>query len=115
MSHQHKHNVKNTDSFGDSIENLQMDENPPNHDELEVMDTLFKKEVGVFEKIMNSAKDSLLVGILFVIFSLPYFDQLVLKFIPSLGNSAYMMMGFKVLVLMIVHYLIKNLYLVKKK
>jgi hypothetical protein len=67
---------------GDPITNLPMDQSQPSQNEIQIVDTLFTKHRSTMDKIVLEAKDSLLIGLLFVVFSLPIVDNLLRKMLP---------------------------------
>ena len=67
-----------------------------------------------FKKIFMNTKDVFLLGILFIIFSLPQVDSLIRRFVPVADKSSIIMVLIKTCLFMIVYYVIKNLYLVRK-
>lgn len=99
--------------MGDSIANLPTDHTPPSHSEIEIVNTLFKKNQSIFEAIMFDVKDAIIVGILFAIFTSTQMDGMLKKFFPSM-ESAYMSIFIRAVAFMIMYYIIKNLHLVRK-
>jgi len=102
------------DNPSDSIDTLPVDQNPPSHSEIQIMDTLFKQSHSTVQKILNGTKDVMLVGILFMIFSLPQVNEFVFKTFPSAQNSPYILLLAKAIMCMIAYFVIKNMYLVRK-
>ena len=105
--------VHHTDA--DVIENLPVDQSIPSHNELRIVDTLFKQKMTFMQRLFASTKDILLLGILFIIFSLPQVDSLLRKFIPIAERSSIVLVLIKTCLFMIIYYVIKNMYLVRKK
>jgi hypothetical protein len=103
----------NLQTTSDPIDSLPEDRNPPSHDEIQIIDSLFEKNQTTFEKILNSAKDSVLIGALFVLFSLPIVDSTIQRFVTS-SSSPYILVATKAMMFIIVYYIIKNLYTVRK-
>ena len=98
----------------DSISNLPVDKNPPLQHEQQIVDALFTKHKSTMDSVFQEGKDSFLVGILFVLFSLPQIDQIIYKVIPSAQNSLYITIAFKALAMMALYWLIKHFYLSRK-
>jgi hypothetical protein len=75
----------------DSLLNLPTDKIPPSQSELQIVNTLFhhKKEIN---NIFLEAKESLVVGIIFLLFSIPQVDNLIQKFLPVTQNSSYILL-----------------------
>ena len=99
---------------GDIIKNLPTDQSVPSHNELQIIDMLFKQKQGTIQYILSQMKDVIIVGLLFIIFSLPHCDGLISKFIPSLQSSQYMLLLGKALLFMLCYFVLKNWYLARK-
>lgn len=102
------------DVYGDIITDLPDDQTTPSYNELKLVDTLFTKKKSVFDRILESTKDLLIMGIFFVIFSLPQIDEIIKKIIPITNKSFYILVGIKSVFFMLSYFIIKNLYLVRK-
>lgn len=100
--------------MADPINALPTDQNPPSPGEVQLLDTLFKKQQTTVQKILSETKDVMLVGILFCIFSVPGIDSVISKIVPSVTTSVYISIGIRALCVMLVYFLIKNMYLVRK-
>jgi hypothetical protein len=100
-------NVKNADV----ISTLPTDKNEPSPSELQVVNTLFSTHKKDINCLLKEAKESLIVGIIFVIFTLPYTDTLIQKFIPITLTSCYILLLIKILGVMCVFWLVKHFYL----
>ncbi len=100
----------------DPIAALPTDKQEPTSSELHVINTLFNDDNN--KKSMNAifveAKESLIVGILFVILTIPQVDILINKILPITEKSSYILLLIKVLIIMLLFWLIKHLYLAKK-
>lgn len=99
---------------GDLIGDLPSDQTVLSHNEIRIVDTLFKQQQGVIEKILTNSKDVLLVGSLFMVFSLKPVDEFILKMIPFARNSEYSLLIVKTILIMVIFFLLKNLHLVRK-
>lgn len=97
----------------DIIEELPTDETVLTHDEIQIFDKLFKNEDDL-KKIFNELKDTILVGILFGIFSIEMINDIIYKYIPVSKKSVYMLIFVKILIVMVLYYFLKNMYLVRK-
>lgn len=96
----------------DLIVDLPTDDNTlPSHSEIKIVDSLFQRNM---EKIFYDIKDSIVIGILFAILSLPMSSELLKKFFPSM-NSTYMSILIRTMIFIIIYYIMKNIHLVKKK
>ena len=105
-------NLNDDDDF-DFISELPTDKNKPSDNEYRIINTLFK-EKNTINIIFKEMQDSFIVGILFVIFSLPMLDSLIIKFIPVAEKSIYVLLCIKVLSIMLFFWVIKHFYLSRK-
>jgi hypothetical protein len=100
---------------GDVIDNLPTDPTAiPSHGEIQILDTLFKQKKGTVDRVLEHSRDVLIVGLIFVVFSLPQIDGVISKLIPSTENSPYMLMLVKALAVMLLYFILKNWYLARK-
>jgi hypothetical protein len=104
----------NGEIVGDVISNLPVDKSIPSHNEIKLVDTLFKKQKSILDKLLYNLKDILIVGILFVFFSLPHVDTVIKKILPVTDKSTYILIGIKALVLMLLFFIIQNFDLSRK-
>ena len=100
---------------GDYINKLPTDNHLPTHDEISIVNSLFKKDQTKIIKIISELKLSILVSILFIIFSLPIVDQLIKKFIPVTTNNNIFLLVVKGFLFAIVFYILSNLNTLKKQ
>ena len=99
--------------FGDSINVLPTDQTTPTHNEIQIVDTLFKQKQGTVTKLLKGAKEFVLLFLLFIAFSLPQIDSVLRKIVPD-TDSPYILVGVKGVLFVVIYFLIKNLYLVRK-
>ena len=99
---------------GDVIEQLPADMSVPSHNEIRIVDQLFQQKKGIFDRILSQTKDIVILGGLFIVFSLPFIDNLIKKFVTAAGTSPYILIGIKALLFVFSYFIIKNLYLVRK-
>ena len=100
---------------GDVIEQLPVDMSVPSHNEIRIVDQLFQQKKGIFDRILGQTKDIVILGGLFIVFSLPFADNLIKKFVTAAGTSPYILIGIKALLFVFSYFIIKNLYLARKK
>ena len=100
---------------GDPITHLPVDQEPPNHSEMEIVNALFKKNRGVFETIVEDSKDALFAGIMVILFSLPQIDLMINKLVPATTKSPYVTVLIKGLIAVAMFWLVKYFYLSRKK
>jgi len=99
---------------GDAIDQLPVDESVPSHDEINMLNTLFKKEKGVIAKIFDEIKGVIIVAALFIIFSLPIIDTTLHNIIPITQNSWIILILIKATAVMIIFYFLSNLNVMRK-
>ena len=99
---------------GDPILQLPVDQNTPTNDEIQIVNTVFKKYENTANVIFVELKDSIIVGVLFIILSIPQVDDIIKKYIPMTSSSYYMLILVKTLILMVLFWVIKHFYLSKK-
>ena len=101
--------------MADLISQLPTDQTPLNHDEIFVLQTLFKEENRKdISRIFIELKDAVLGGILFAILSLPQVNQLLARFVPSTQKSPLILIGLKTIIFISLYWIILNFALAKK-
>jgi len=103
----------NTQPIGDIIDQLPADKSVPSHNEIRIVDHLFQQKKGIVDKILHSTKDMLVLGALFIIFSLPLVDNLIIKFIEAARTSHYILIGIKTILFVFTYFIIENIYLAR--
>jgi hypothetical protein len=98
----------------DVITQLPVDKTTPTHEELQIVNTLFKKHGGNIKIMFNEAKDAVLVGIIYILFSLPQLDDYIKKFLPITTKSVYFLLLIKVVFAIILYWVVKHFYLSRK-
>ena len=66
------------------------------------------------DTVVDEAKDSLIIGLLFIIFSLPFVDGLIKRVLPMTEKSSYILVVVKAVAVMALYWLIKHFYLSRK-
>jgi len=109
-------NISPLNFIGDSINKLPIDNNNnPSHQEIHNLNLLFpESKIHLFQQIFNELKDSILIMLLFIIFSLPQFDVLLEKILPITKTSIYINLLIRAILMAIVWWLIKYFYLSRK-
>lgn len=103
------------DYDGDIITQLPADQTQPSHNELQIVNTLFKEHRQTMNTIFDDAQDAVLVGILFVVFTtLPQLDDTIMKFLPITTNSPYFLVIVKAIMIACLFWLVKHFYLSRK-
>lgn len=100
--------------MSDDIAQLPYDQNKPTETEIQIMNALFKENHSNIEKLFHGLKDVALIGVLFFIISLPQINNQIQSFYPYTGTSPYIMSFAKACLFMILYFIIKNMYLVRK-
>lgn len=99
----------------DLIEILPVDKTQPTHDELNVINTLFKTHNNTMNILFDEVKETFIVGILFLVFSIPQIDDLIKKFIPITNNSIFILIIIKSLFVMLIFWILKHFKFILKK
>ena len=99
---------------GDLIEQLPSDISVPSHNEIRIVDQLFQQKKSLFDSILHQTKDMIILCGLFILFSLPFVDIFIKKFITITSNSPYILIGVKALLFVVIYFIIKNIYLARK-
>lgn len=103
-----------TPATGDPITQLPVDQHPPNNNEVQIIDTLFKQHRSSMDVIAEEAKDSLIVAILIIVLSFPQIDSLLARVLPITETSPYIKVLIKGLIGAVLYWLIKHFYLSRK-
>jgi hypothetical protein len=98
----------------DHIDKLPVDQNPVSHQEAQIVETLFKENKNEIKTTFEELKDSLMVGILFLVLSLPQTERLIQSFLPSTQN-VYILIAIKTVVFVFFLYIIQNIVFAKTK
>ena len=101
-------------SIGDLITQLPVDQSQPTNQELQIVNSLFTKHKSTMNFVIKEVKDSLLIGALFIVFSLPITDTMIRKVVPMSEKSLYVMLAIKAVAVMALYWLIKHFYLSRK-
>ena len=102
--------------MADLLSSLPIDETPLNHDEINILQTLFKEEnSGDLAKIFIELKDAVVAGILFAILSSNKVNILVYKLIPTSKNSNIILICSKTVIFIVLFWIIINFALVKRE
>lgn len=88
----------------DDINQLPIDKNKPEHNELVIVNELFKNEAQL-KIIANEFKSTILLGLLFILFSNSYTNDLFKKYIK--GTDIYRLIS-KTLLIMICFWVLNN-------
>ena len=97
--------------MSDNLKSLPTDKNIPSESDIHMTNSLFGENKSVTEKIIYEGKDMIIIGILFVTFSLPQIDEIIQNLLPITKTSNYILIASKALMVMILFWLIKHFYL----
>jgi hypothetical protein len=97
----------------DFIDDLPVDKNPPSESEMNIINSIFSQKQNI-RKLLLGTQDVLLVGFIFILFSLPQIDEYIMKIFPSTTKSPYILIGLKTILFMLFYFISKNIYLARK-
>jgi len=93
---------------GDYIETLPKDKKTGDYETHKpVMDSVFGEHDTLMMKMTRELKNSILIAVLFILFTLPQIDALILKNIPN-SNNMLVMYGVKCFFIILLYYLFRN-------
>ena len=98
----------------DNIESLPVDTKEPTPTELKIVNSLFKSNKTQFKLVLSEFKSTLILGILFIIISNSYSNNILAKYIPVVEKSEMYNLILKAFLLMLSFWLINNFYLSRK-
>lgn len=98
---------------GDYLTQLPTDASMPSHDELQIIQNIFRENKITNGKLFDEAKEAVILIILFIILSIEPVDKGLRKIIPAASNQ-YVLILIKGIILGVAFYAIKNFYLIKK-
>ena len=95
--------IKNHDLIGGlpTDEESEIEEN-----ELQILNMIFKENPSSFKAIIKEFYELLIIGILFIIFSLPYIDDIVQSILP-ITNNYYFLLVIKSIFVMLLFWVSK--------
>ena len=101
--------------MADLLRSLPVDETPLNHDEIHILQTLFKDENSRdLSTIFIELKDAVIGGVLFATLSSNKIDTIIHRFAPSTKNSHIIMICIKTLIFIGLFWVIVNFALAKR-
>lgn len=99
---------------GDAIAQLPVDQNPPSHNEIQIVEALFKNHRSAVDTIVDESKDALFVGVIVILFSISQIDALIEHIIPITTKSVYILYLIKGIFAAAIFWLVKHFYLSRK-
>lgn len=103
----------NSSSYYDYITDLPLDAKKKQSDlELELIKTLFNKhqQQTMVSVILKESYEPILVGILFLLFSVPYTDNIIKSIVPASENLSIVFILLKLVCIMIAYWLMKHTF-----
>jgi len=101
--------------MADLISSLPVDETPLNHNEIHILQTLFKEDNrNDISRIFIELKDSVIGGILFALLSIPQIDELLSRIAPTTKHSPIIRIGLKTIIFIALYWIIINFALSRK-
>jgi hypothetical protein len=114
-NHQQNMNPRNSEQYYDIIAQLPTDKILPSDNELKILNSLFVEKKSAMKNIFDEAYEPFIVGIIFVILSVPQVDDFIKSNIPISNNSLYFLLLIKMVAVMILFWLVKYFHLCKKE
>jgi hypothetical protein len=99
---------------GDMIDQLPTDLSSASHNEILIVDKLFQKKKNIMDFLLCNTKDLLIIGGLFMLFSIPKIDEIITKLFPISKNSIFFLTAIKTLAFMLTYFIVKNIHFAKK-
>lgn len=103
------------DPNADLLSSLPTNLNQPTHNEIEVINRLFtNSNQNMVKNILLDFQNDFILGIVFVILSLPQVDSVITKFVVITQKSPYILLAVKALLFVLISWLLKNFWLIRK-
>lgn len=99
--------------YQDTIKTLPVDNEPV--DNMYIANSLFQEDPSVFATLASEFKETILIVVLFVLFSSEQMSELIKKYIPFARTSTFALVGIKSLFVIFLFYFIKNFQLIRKQ
>lgn len=98
----------NKNNYYDYIDELPIDKNQRQSEvEVELLQTLFKKNESFITFALKESYEPFLVGVLFLVFSMSYTENLIKSLFPMTENLSILFIVFKLLLIMISYWVMK--------
>ena len=75
---------------GDPISSLPVTDEVPTQDDIQLIQSVFKTNEKEVITIIDDLKEPIIICVVVVILSLPYFNTLINTYIPSFGSETYL-------------------------
>ena len=84
-------------------------------DQMQVANMLFKdNNETTLNVLAKEMRDGIIICMLFILFDLPYINELIRKLVPAANGSYLILTGIKSVAVVVLYYLFKNFSLAKK-
>lgn len=101
-------NNNSSTRYYDYIDDLPYDKNKKQSEvEMELIRTLFKKNQSFFSLVLKESWEPFLVGCLFLIFYIPYTENIIKSIFPITNNLDFLLIAFKIILVMIGYWIMK--------
>lgn len=98
----------------DELAKLPVDQSDVSPGENQIIDLLFRENPSGVNRFVEELKPVFLVGLLFMLFSLPQISSLIARVLPVTSTSVYIDILIRALLVMIAFWFIKHFYLSRK-
>lgn len=99
---------------GDYIETLPQDKKSDEYEKQKpIIDNVFGVNESLGSKMIRELSHSILIAVLFIIFTLPQVDGLILKSVPN-SNNMIVMYSIKCFFIIILYYIFRNVRVIKQ-
>jgi hypothetical protein len=102
------------EEYGDLVEYLPTDKTQLSHEELKIVNNLFKQEnKNMLNIISYELRESIIGAIIFFCISLPFLDNYIKKYVPITNTSIYYLLIAKMILFVIIFWITMNFALSK--
>lgn len=98
--------------YADIIEKLPTDKENSTNEELNIINSIFIEDTGVYDKVVSEIKEVLILFILFILISMSKTTNIIQIYLPICKNDWYLII-FKGFILSCLFWIIKNIYLMR--
>lgn len=100
-------NNNSNNNYYDYIDELPVDNSRQSEVEIELLKTLFKKNESFITFALKEVYEPFLVGLLFLLFTIPYTENIIKSLFPMTENLSILFIVFKLLLIMIIYWIMK--------
>jgi hypothetical protein len=96
-------------NYYDYIYDLPVDKHKQQNEvEIELLRTLFKKNQSFFTVVLKESYESFLVALLFLLFTIPYTENIIKSIFPVTENLTVLLIVIKFICVMIAYWIMKQ-------